>query len=57
MQNEKKTIYLGDVSNLSTKMIYIQGILQENQDKEGTIYINGDLNKKFRPYFSEQIPT
>ena len=57
MQEEKKTIYLGDTSNLSAKMVYIQGILEDNKDKEGTIYVNGDFNKKFRPYFREKVTT
>ena len=57
MQEEKKIIYLGDTSNLSAKMIYIQGILEDNKDKEGTIYVNGDFNKKFRPYFREKVTT
>ena len=57
MQEEKKTIYLGDTSNLSAKMVYIQGILEDNKDKEGTIYVNGDFNKKFRPYFIEKVTT
>lgn len=55
MQEEKKTIYLGDTSNLSAKMINIQGILNDNQGIEGDIYVNGDFNKKFRPYFRERI--
>ena len=55
MQEEKKTIYLGDTSNLSAKMINIQGILNDNQEIEGDIYVNGDFNKKFRPYFRERI--
>ena len=55
MQDEKKTIYLGDISNLSAKMVYIQGILEDNKDKEGTIFVNGDFNKKFRPYFREKV--
>ena len=57
MQEEKKTIYLGDTSNLSAKMVYIQGILEDNKDKEVTIYVNGDFNKKFRPYFREKVTT
>lgn len=57
MKEEKKIIYLGDISNLSTKMINLQGILGETKEKEGTIYLNGDFNKKFRPYFREKIIT
>ena len=55
MEEEKKTIYLGDDSNLSNKMLYVPTILQENQGKEGTIYLNGDLNDNFKPRFREKV--
>lgn len=57
IQKEGKIVYLGDTSNLSTKMVYLQGILEDCKDKEGTIYLNGDFNQKFKPYFAEKIPT
>lgn len=55
MEEEKKTIYLGDDSNLSNKMLYVPTILQENQGKEGTIYLNGDVNDNFKPRFREKV--
>lgn len=55
MEEEKKTIYLGDESNLSNKMLYLPTILQENQGKEGTIYLNGDINNNFKPRFKEKV--
>lgn len=55
MENEKKTIYLGNESNLNSKMIYIPAILNENQGKEGTIYLNGDINNGFNPRFREKV--
>ena len=55
MDEEKKTIYLGDDSNLSTKMLYIPTILKENEGKEGTIYVNGDINNNFKPRFREKV--
>lgn len=55
MEEEKKTIYLGDDSNLSNKMLYVPTILQENQGKEGTIYLNGDINNSFKPRFREKV--
>lgn len=57
LQEEGKKVYIGDISNLSTKMVYLQGILEETKKKEGTIYLNGDFNQKFKPYFAEKIPT
>ena len=55
MESEKKEIYLGDDSNLSNKMLYVPAILEENKDKEGTIYLNGDLNNNFKPRFREKV--
>ena len=55
MDEEKKTIYLGNENNLSNKMLYVPTILQENQGKEGTIYLNGDINNNFKPRFREKV--
>ena len=51
MEEDKKTIYLGDESNLSNKMLYVPTIMEENEGKEGTIYLNGDINNNFKPRF------
>lgn len=55
MQDENKTIHLGDESNLSNKMLYVPAILEENKGKEGTIYVNGDINNNFKPRFWEKV--
>ncbi len=55
MEEENKTIHLGDESNLSNKMLYIPAILEENKGKEGTIYVNGDINNNFKPRFREKV--
>lgn len=55
MEEEKKTVYLGDESNLTNKMLYLPTILSKNQGKEGTIYLNGDLNNNFKPRFKEKV--
>lgn len=55
MEDEKKTIHLGDESNLSNKMLYVPTILNENQGKEGDIYVNGDINNNFKPRFREKV--
>lgn len=46
LTSEKKTIYMGDTSNLSTKMLYIISILEENKNIEGEIFVNTDLSNK-----------
>ncbi len=55
MQEEKKTIHLGDGSNLSNKMLYVMAILEEEKDVAGEIFANGDLNSDFRVYFREDV--
>ena len=46
LKSEKKTVHIGDSSNLSTKMLYIISILNENKGIEGEIFVNTDLNSK-----------
>ena len=54
--NEKKTAYLGDGSNLNTKMLYIKEIMEKYETgKEGSIFVNGDFNNKFKAYFREKV--
>lgn len=55
MEEEKKTIHLGDETNLSNKMLYVTTIMNENKDKEGIIYVNGDINGNFKPRFRESV--
>lgn len=54
MPTEKKTIYLGDTTNLSTKILWINKFLEEEKKNEGTIYLNVNLNTE-RPYFREKV--
>lgn len=51
MQEEQKTIYLGDNSNLSNKILYINSIIEQEKGISGKIYANGDLNNGFKVYF------
>ena len=55
LNGEKKRVYLGDGSNLSNKMLYVQAIIEQEKGKEGEIFLNGDLNNGFRPYFREKV--
>ena len=52
---ELKKVHLGDGSNLSNKMLYVQKIIEKEKGKEGEIFVNGDLNNKFNPYFREKV--
>lgn len=55
LEEEKKKVHLGDNSNLSNKMLYVNSILEEEKGKAGDIFVNGDLNNKFRIYFRESL--
>ena len=54
-EKEKKKVHIGDTSNLSNKMLYVQSIIEKEKDKEGDIFVNGDLNNGFNPYFREKV--
>ena len=54
LEKEKKQIYFGDVTNLSTKILWIDQILEEEKKNEGILYLNMDLNSE-SPYFREKV--
>lgn len=55
LQALKKIVYIGDISNLPTKMLRTKDILDKTMDKEGKIFVNGNFNKGFDPYFREEL--
>ena len=55
LEEKKKKVHIGNTSNLSNKMLYILAIMEQEEGKEGEIYVNGDLNNKFQPYFREKV--
>ena len=55
IEEEKKRIHLGDNTNLGNKMLYAVSIMEKEKGIEGDIYVNGDLNNKFQPYFREKV--
>ena len=54
LSKEKKTIYLGDATKLSDKVLWINTFLKEEEKNEGTIYLNVNLNTE-TPYFREKV--
>lgn len=44
-------INLGDATNLKNRMFYIKAILEQEKGNTGTIYLNGNLDEGFTPYF------
>lgn len=52
LETEGKTVYLGDGSDLNTKILYLSSILEASSGKTGEIFLNVDLNSDnayFRP--------
>lgn len=54
LPSEKKKIYLGDTSDLSTKVLWMDKILEDEKKNEGIIYLNINLNME-EPYFREEV--
>lgn len=52
-EKDKKIVYLGDASNLSERLSLLKTILKSEKDKQGEIFMNGDL-KTDRIYFREK---
>lgn len=53
-ETEQKVAYLGDCSDLETRMLFLVGILKEEKEKPGEIFINMNLNKD-NAYFRENV--
>lgn len=52
LENEGIIINLGDASDLKNRMYYVSAIMKQEAGNKGTIYVNGNLNEGFLPYFS-----
>ena len=53
-ETEAKTAYIGDTTNLITKIPTIKLILEEEQGKAGEIFVNMDLNSEY-PIFRQSV--
>jgi len=49
---DKIIINLGDATNLANRMYYVRAILEQEKGNSGTLYVNGNINDGFAPYFS-----
>ena len=54
LESKGKKINLGDTSNLTNKMLYVKKILEKEEGKTGSAFVNGDLSAGFKPYFREE---
>lgn len=54
VKSQNKRIYIGNANNLPNKMLYVEKIMEVEKEHSGSIFINGDLNEGFKPYFREE---
>ena len=54
LSKEKKQVYLGDVTDLSTKVLWLNQFIEREKKNEGIIYLNVNLNDDM-PYFRESV--
>ena len=47
-------INFGNATNLSNRMDYVKALLKKEEGHAGTIYVNGNINENFTPYFKEK---
>ncbi len=56
LADEKKKIHIGDTSNLSNKILYVQAIIEQEKNTEGDIFEKmEDINNGFNPYFRDKV--
>jgi cell division protein FtsQ len=53
LESERKTVYLGDCSELNTRILYMKAIIEKEKENSGSIYINADINSGGYVYFKE----
>ena len=54
LEAEQKTVYLGDCTNLDTRMLFVKTILEKEKNHAGEIFVNMNLNEK-NPFFREKV--
>lgn len=54
LETEKKTAYLGDCSNLETRILYVKAMIKSEKDIEGEIFVNMNLNSE-KAFFREKV--
>lgn len=54
LDSEGKTVYLGDCSNLNTRILYMKSIIKQESGIQGEIFLNIDLDSEY-PYFRESV--
>lgn len=50
-----KTAYLGNATDINTRILYVKGIIEEEKGIEGDIIINGELNSDRGVIFRKKV--
>ena len=53
LETEGKTVYLGDASNITTRIQHLKNIIGAEQGKRGEIFIDGDMNSSSATFREE----
>lgn len=54
LKKEQKLVYIGDIKDIANKMLYTKTILEKEEGNSGKIYVNGNVNNGFKPFFREE---
>jgi len=54
LEGEQKTVYLGDGSNLNTRMLNAKAMIEQEKGIAGEIYVDMDLNNE-HPFFRQRV--
>lgn len=54
LDSEQKTVYLGDCSDLNTRILFMKSIIKNESGIKGEIFLNIDLDSEY-PYFRESV--
>ena len=55
MKKENKLVYLGNATDLTNRMTYVKIIVEKEKGKIGKVFVDGDINSGFKPYFREEM--
>ena len=54
LKKENKIVYLGSATELTSRMDYLKIIIDSEKGNSGKVFLNGDINNGFKPYFREE---
>ena len=54
LKKENKLVYLGSATDLTNRMTYVKIIIDKEKGKSGRVFVNGDINSGFKPFFREE---